>query len=82
MPYRLLNLGNHQPVKLGNFIATLEGLLGKEAKKQLVGMQPGDVYRTAANIDAAKALVDFEPSTDLATGLERFVAWYRNYYGV
>ena len=45
-------------------------------------MQPGDVYRTAANIDAAKALVDFEPSTDLATGLERFVAWYRNYYGV
>ena len=82
VPYRLLNLGNHQPVKLGDFIATLEDLLGKEANKQLVGMQPGDVYRTAANIDAAKALVDFEPSTDLATGLERFVAWYRNYYGV
>jgi UDP-glucuronate 4-epimerase len=82
VPYRLLNLGNHQPVKLGDFIATLEGLLGKEANKQLVGMQPGDVYRTAANIDAAKALVGFEPSTELATGLERFVAWYRNYYGV
>ena len=81
-PYRLLNLGNHQPVKLGDFIATLEGLLGKEANKQLVGMQPGDVYRTAANIDAAKALVGFEPSTDLATGLERFVAWYRDYYQV
>jgi UDP-glucuronate 4-epimerase len=81
-PYRLLNLGNHQPVKLGDFIATLEDLLGKEANKQLVGMQPGDVYRTAANIDAAKALVGFEPSTDLATGLERFVAWYRNYYRV
>ena len=43
--YRLLNLGNHQPVKLGDFIATLEGLLGKDANKQLVGMQPGDVYR-------------------------------------
>ena len=82
VPYRLLNLGNHQPVKLGDFIATLEGLLGKEANKQLVGMQPGDVYRTAANISAAKALVGFEASTDLATGLERFVAWYRNYYGV
>ena len=82
VPYRLLNLGNHQPVKLGDFIATLEGLLGKEANKQLVGMQPGDVYRTAANIDAAKALVGFEPSTDLATGLERFVAWYRDYYQV
>ena len=82
VPYRLLNLGNHRPVKLGDFIATLEGLLGKEANKQLVGMQPGDVYRTAANIDAAKALVGFEPSTELATGLERFVAWYRDYYQV
>ena len=82
VPYRLLNLGNHQPVKLGDFIATLEGLVGKEANKQWVGMQPGDVYRTAANIDAAKALVGFEPSTDLATGLERFVAWYRDYYRV
>ena len=80
VPYRLLNLGNHQPVKLGDFIATLEGLLGKEANKQLVGMQPGDVYRTAANIEAAKALVGFEPSTDLATGLDRFIAWYRDYY--
>jgi len=82
VPYRLLNLGNHKPVQLGDFIATLEGLLGKEAYKQLVGMQPGDVYRTAANIDAAKALVGFEPTTDLATGLERFVAWYRDYYQV
>ena len=43
--YRLLNLGNHQPVKLGDFIATLEGLLGKDANKQLVGMQPGGEYR-------------------------------------
>ena len=82
VPYRLLNLGNHQPVKLADFIATLEGLLGKEANKQLAGMQPGDVYRTAANIDAAKALVGFEPSTDLATGLGHFVAWYRDYYQV
>ena len=66
-------------MKLGDFIATLEGLLGKDANKQLVGMQPGDVCRTAANIDAATALVGFEPSTDLGTGLERFVAWYRDH---
>ena len=82
VPYRLLNLGNHQPVSLGDFIATLEGLLGKEANKQLVGMQPGDVYRTAANIEAARKLVGFEPTTDLTIGLERFVEWYRDYYGV
>ena len=69
-------------MRLGDFIATLERLLGKKADKQLVGMQPGDVYRTAANIDAARALVGFEPSTDLPTGLERFVAWYRDYYQV
>ena len=80
VPYRLLNLGNHQPVKLGDFIAKLEGLLGKEANTQLAGMQAGDVYRTATNIDAAKALVRFEPNTDLATGLKHFVAWYRDYY--
>jgi len=56
--------------------------LGKDANKQLVGMQPGDVYRTAANIDAARALVGFEPSAHLGTGLERAVAWYRDYYQV
>ena len=54
LPYRLHNPGNHQPVKLEDFIVTLERLLGMEANRQLTGMQPGDVYRTAANIDAAK----------------------------
>ncbi len=79
-PYRLLNLGNHQPVKLGDFIATLEALIGREANKVMVDMQPGDVYRTAANIDAARALVGFEPATDLKTGLTHFVQWYRDYF--
>lgn len=80
VPYRLLNLGNHQPVKLGDFIGTLETLLGKKANKTLVDMQPGDVYRTAANIDSASKLVGFAPTTDLQTGLEHFVRWYREYY--
>jgi len=79
-PYRLLNLGNHKPVKLGDFIATLEALIGREANKTMVDMQPGDVYRTAANIDAARALVGFEPATDLKTGLTHFVQWYRDYF--
>ena len=79
-PYRLLNLGNHQPVKLGDFISTLEALIGREANKAMVDMQPGDVYRTAANIDAARALVGFEPATDLRTGLTHFVQWYRDYF--
>jgi len=79
-PYRLLNLGNHKPVKLGDFIATLEALIGREANKAMVDMQPGDVYRTAANIDAARTLVGFEPATDLKTGLTHFVQWYRDYF--
>jgi len=82
IPYRILNLGNNQPEKLGDFIATLEGLLGKEAIKEYVGMQPGDVYRTAANIDAARALVGFAPTTSMRDGLAKFVDWYRQYYGV
>ena len=80
IPYRLLNLGNNKPVKIGFFIETLEKLLGREAVKEYVGMQPGDVYRTCANIDAAKALVGYQPTIDIAEGLRRFVEWYRDFY--
>ncbi|MEC8157776.1 MAG: NAD-dependent epimerase/dehydratase family protein [Pseudomonadota bacterium] len=80
IPYRVLNLGNNAPIKLDYFIQTLERLLGCEAVKEYVDMQPGDVYRTSANIDAARSLVGFNPSTGIEDGLERFVAWYRAYY--
>jgi len=80
IPHRILNLGNNRPVKLGHFIATLEGLLGVEAIKNYVDMQPGDVYKTCANIDAAQALVGYEPQTDIEQGLANFVSWYRNFY--
>tara|TARA_B100000963_G_scaffold319170_1_gene300799 strand:- start:302 stop:697 length:396 start_codon:yes stop_codon:yes gene_type:complete len=80
IPYRLLNLGNNQPVKLGYFIETLEQLLGREAIKDFVGMQPGDVQKTCANIDAARALIGFEPAIGIEEGLRRFVAWYQAYY--
>ncbi len=81
IPHRILNLGNNQPVKLGYFIETLEKLLGVEAIKDYVGMQPGDVYKTCANIDAAKALIGYQPTTNIEEGLAKFVAWYRGYYG-
>lgn len=79
IPYRLLNLGNNRPVKLDQFIALLETLLGKPAVREDVEMQPGDVLRTCANIDAANALVGYEPTTSIETGLSRFVEWYRSY---
>jgi UDP-glucuronate 4-epimerase len=80
IPHRILNLGNNQPVKLGDFIATLERLLGTEAVKDYVGMQPGDVYKTCANIDAAQALVGYQPHTNIEDGLAQFVDWYREFY--
>ena len=81
IPYRLLNLGNNTPVKLGYFIEVLEDLLGVKAVKEFVDMQPGDVYKTFANIDAAQTLVGYEPSTQIETGLAKFVEWYRHYSG-
>ncbi|MEC8634159.1 MAG: NAD-dependent epimerase/dehydratase family protein [Pseudomonadota bacterium] len=79
-PFRVLNLGSNRPVKVDYLIQTLELLLGLEAVKEYVSMQPGDVYRTSANIDAARVLVGFNPTTGIEDGLERFVAWYRAYF--
>jgi UDP-glucuronate 4-epimerase len=80
-PHAVYNIGNHQSVALGDFIATLEGLLGRTAVRENLPMQPGDVPETYAAIDRLAALTGFRPSTPLATGLARFVAWYREYYG-
>ena len=79
IPYRILNLGNNNPVRLGYFIETLEHLLGVEAVKEYVDMQPGDVYKTCANIDAARAFIGYQPTTNIEDGLKKFVDWYRGY---
>jgi UDP-glucuronate 4-epimerase len=79
-PWRLMNIGNHQPVALMTFIETLEKALGKEAVKDYVGMQAGDVPATFADIDRLHALTGFAPSTPLDVGLGKFVAWYREYH--
>jgi UDP-glucuronate 4-epimerase len=81
-PYRLYNIGNHQPVPLMAFIATLEHLLGREARKNFLPMQDGDVPATYADIDALTRDTGFAPATPIEEGLGRFVAWYRDYYGV
>ena len=81
-PHRILNIGNHQSVPLGEFVATLEGLIGREAVKRLLPMQPGDVPVTCADVEPLRRLTGFAPSTPLADGLRRFVDWYRAYHGV
>ena len=81
-PYRLYNIGNHSPVGLLDYIATIEKAVGKKAKLELVPQQPGDVEETYADVEALKQAIGFEPSTPLEAGVERFVAWYRDYYKV
>ena len=81
-PYKLYNIGNHQPVPLMSFIETLERVLGKTAVKEYLPMQPGDVMATYADVDDLRHAVGFAPDTPLETGLRRFTEWYRGYYKV
>ncbi len=80
-PYRLYNIGNHNPVALMVLIAALERCLGREAEKNFLPMQPGDVPATCADVDALVEAVGFQPSTPIETGIQRFVDWYLDYYG-
>ena len=79
-PYAIYNIGNHSPVALTEYIATLERALGKKAKLKLMPMQPGDVKATYADTRALNKAVGFAPSTPLAAGLQRFAGWFREYY--
>lgn len=81
-PYRVFNIGNHQPVPLMRFIDCIEQCLGRVAEKRLLPMQPGDVPATYADTAALQRWVGFAPSTPLEDGIARFVDWYRNYYKV
>ncbi len=79
-PYKIYNIGNNNPVELSTFIEIIEKNLGKTARKNYMDLQPGDVVSTYADIDDLIADVGFKPQTPLATGIEKFIAWYRQYY--
>ena len=79
--HRLLNIGNDRPERLLDFVALLEGAIGREAVKVMRPMQPGDVAETWADLSRIRALTGYAPRTTLAQGLPRFVAWYRGRYG-
>ncbi|TAJ34589.1 MAG: NAD-dependent epimerase [Nitrospirae bacterium] len=81
-PYRIYNIGNHQPVDLMRFIELLEGTIGKKAQKNLLSLQPGDVPETYADVDDLVNDVGFKPDTPVEVGIRRFVQWYRDYYKV
>ena len=81
-PYRIFNIGNNTPVELMRYIRAVEAALGKKAKMEMLGMQMGDVRVTSADISRLEAWVGFRPQTKVEEGIARFVAWYREYYGV
>jgi UDP-glucuronate 4-epimerase len=81
-PYKIYNIGNHQPVELMHFIEIIERAMGKPAQKVMLPMQPGDVPATYADVTDLMNDVGFAPSTSIEDGIQRFVDWYREYYGV
>ena len=81
-PYRVFNIGNQDPVQLGNFIETIERALGVEAIKVFKPMQPGDVVATHADVSALRDWTGVSPKTTLDDGIGRFVGWYRRYFAV
>jgi UDP-glucuronate 4-epimerase len=79
-PFRVCNIGNHDPVPLLEMIAALEEALGKKATLNLLPMQPGDVPATFADVDRLADLTGHRPRTPIREGVRRFVAWYRDFY--
>ena len=80
-PYRVVNIGNSDKVRLLDFVDAIEECLGQKATRNYMGMQTGDVRATWANADLLKTLTGYRPQTDFRIGIERFVEWYRGYSG-
>jgi UDP-glucuronate 4-epimerase len=80
-PWRVYNIGNQQPIALMDYIATLERHMGREARKNMLPMQPGDVVATYADVTDLVRDTGYAPSTSLDEGIARFVAWFKEYYG-
>lgn len=79
--YKVYNIGNNSPEDLMTFIGTLEKALGKEAKKEFLPMQPGDVPQTYADVTELMKDFGFKPDTSIEVGLDRFAKWFKEYYG-
>ena len=78
--YKLYNIGNNNPVSLSRFIEVIEQALGKDAQKNFLPIQPGDVPITYADVDELMRDVGFKPDTSIEQGITKFVQWYRDYY--
>lgn len=81
-PYRIYNIGNSSPVKLMDFIEALENAIGKKAVKNMLPMQAGDVLSTDADMTDLEKEFNYQPQTDIQSGINRFVGWFREFYRV
>jgi UDP-glucuronate 4-epimerase len=79
-PFRIVNIGNSEPVRLLDFIEIVEQKLGKKSQRTYLPMQPGDVRATWANADLLRELTGYRPNTDIRDGVAAFVDWFRDYY--
>ncbi len=80
-PYRLVNIGNSKPIPLNKFISAIENSIGKSAIRNEMPIQAGDVVETWADITLFKELTGYVPQTNLEDGINKFVLWYKDYYG-
>jgi len=81
VPYRILNIGNDQPIELMQYIKTIENSLGKVAQKNLLPKQPGDVPATWADVTELRKVINYTPKTSLVDGVSAWVKWYLEYTG-
>lgn len=81
-PYEIFNLGGDKTEELMDYVSTIEKASGKEGKKEMLPMQPGDVVRTVADVSKARKMLGYDPKTQIKDGVPKFVEWYRKYYGV
>ena len=81
-PYKVYNIGNSSPVKLMDFIEAIEKALGKQAEKNMMPIQPGDVPATWADVSDLVDDLGYQPNTPIQEGVNRFIAWYKEFYGV
>ncbi|MDC9596817.1 NAD-dependent epimerase [Xenorhabdus anantnagensis] len=79
-PYKIYNIGNGSPVNLMDYITALENSLGIKAIKNMLPMQPGDVYSTWADTEDLFKVTGYKPSTNVSDGVEQFIQWYKQYY--
>jgi len=81
-PYKIFNIGNGNPVKLMDFVESLENSIGTKAKKNFMPMQAGDVYQTYADVEDLFAITGYKPAMSVKDGVDNFVQWYREFYSV